>query len=342
MRWDIGIDLGTETARVAEYRHGLILEAAAKVAFRDGRDIPICCGDVAGRIEGRTCQGVRVFAPIKDGVLSNNMYADRYLRWAYRQCPETTRGKRFTAMITCAPFCRPVQREALLSAATDAGAIEASLVRTDAAAAIGAGLSINEPEAKMIVDIGAGKITATVFSMGRVSAFGYLPYGMNRIDERIVGIIRTEKGFRIGMKSARDIKHALGTALPETSVEELVMHMTGIQMESGMPRAFDIDVKPVVTACEDVVREIIHLCNTVLSMCPHGAAADLFDSGVILTGSGALLQGLAKRIGDSLHVPCKIANGPSQCAGNGLLKIMEDPDAYASIVINSAYRGSTR
>ena len=194
MRWDIGIDLGTEYVRMAEYSRGATLEAAARLAFREEREQPLCCGDVAARIAGRTCAGVKVVSPLKDGVLENNFYADRMLRWLYRQMDVLSRSKRFGAMLTCAPFARPVQQEALLTAAVDAGASEAVLVRSDAAAAIGAGLDLHSPEAKLVVDVGAGKVTATLFTLGRVAAFGHLPYGLDRIDERIRRIVRTEGG----------------------------------------------------------------------------------------------------------------------------------------------------
>ena len=125
MRWDIGIDLGTDFARMAELREGAVLETAARLAFREGRETPLCAGDIAARIDGRTCQGVSVVAPLKDGVLENNFYADRLFRWLYRQCEGISKLKRFGVMITCAPFARPVQQEAMLPVKTDGGIIAA-------------------------------------------------------------------------------------------------------------------------------------------------------------------------------------------------------------------------
>ena len=300
MRWDIGIDLGTDFVRTAEYRQGAALETAARLAFREGRETPICCGDVAARIAGRTCEGVEVVSPLKDGVLENNFYADRFFRWLYRQTESLSRIKRFGAMISCAPFARPVSQEALLAAATDAGAAEAVLVRSDYAAAVGAGLDIHAPEAKLVIDLGAGKVTVTLFTLGRVAAFGFLPYGLGRIDERIQRIVRTEGGYRIGLSSAREIKHTLGTALPEAAPHDIIMHMTGFSMERRLPEAFDIETAPVLYACEEVVREIAGLCASVVSEIPEELSADLNDAGAVLVGSGAEMAGLDKRIGDTL------------------------------------------
>lgn len=342
MRWDIGIDLGTDFVRMAEYNKGATMEAAARLAFRENKDQPLCCGDVAARIAGRTCAGVSVCAPLQDGVLENNFYADRLLRWLYRQMDLISRSKRFGAMLSCAPFARPVQQDALLAAAVDAGASEAVLVRSDAAAAVGAGLDLQGPEAKLVVDVGAGKVTVTLFTLGRVAAFGYLPYGLNRIDARIQRIVRTEGGYRIGLDSAREIKHTLGTALPEAAPSDIIMHMTGFSQERRRPEAFDVETRPVLYACEEVVREIAGLCASVVSEIPEELSADLNDAGAVLVGGGAELTGLDKRIGDTLGIPCRIADAPSKCAARGLFAIMQAPESYEHILLRHSRKGSLR
>lgn len=341
MRWDIAIDLGTESVRVTDYRMGAALETAAKLVFREGKETPLCAGDVAARIEGKTCRGVEVVSPLRDGVLENNFYADRMFRYLYRQADLNGAGRRFGAMITCAPFARPVQQEALLTAALDAGAQEAALVRSDAAAAVGAGLDFFVPEGKLLVDIGAGKITATVFSGGRVAAFAYLPYGLSRIDERIQRSIRNS-GRRIGLASAREIKHTLGTALPEAAPLDIIMHMTGFGMESRLPESFDVETKPVLHACEEVVCEIAGLCVNIVTEIPDGLAADLNDAGVVLTGAGAEMTGMDKRIGDTLGIPCRIADSPSRCAARGLYAIMQEPEKYKAVLMERSHRRSGR
>lgn len=340
MHWDVGVDLGTDFVRVADFKQGATLETAARLAFREGRENPLCCGDAAARIAGRTCEGVEVVSPLKDGVLENNFYADRLFRWLFRQAEGLSASKRFGAMISCAPFARPVQQEAMLTVAMDAGASEAALVRSDAAAAIGAGLDLNGPEAKLVVDVGAGKVTVTLFTLGRVAAFGFLPYGLNRIDERVQRIVRMENGYRIGLNSAREIKHTLGTALPELASEDVIMHMTGFSMEKRLPEAFDVETKNVARACEEVVCEIAGLCANVVSEAPEELSADLNDTGAVLVGGGAELTGMDKRIGDTLGIPCRIADAPAKCAIRGLNEIMHAPERYESIMMNLTRRGS--
>lgn len=339
MRWDIGLDLGTDFVRVADFKLGATQEAAARLAFRDGRETPLCAGDTAARIAGRTCAGVEVVAPLKDGVLENNFYADRMFRWIFHQAEGLSRAKRFGAMMTCAPFARPVQQDAMITAAMDAGAAEVALVRSDAAAAVGAGLDLNSPEAKLLIDIGAGKMTATLFTLGRVAAFGYLPYGLNRIDERVQRIVRMESGYRIGMNSAREIKHTLGTALPESAPGDVIMHMTGFSMEKRLPETFDVETQPVLHACEEVVAEIAGLCASVVAEAPEELSADLNDMGAVLVGGGAEMPGMDKRIGDTLGIPCRIADAPTKCAVRGLAEIMRAPEKYEAAMMSRTRRG---
>lgn len=328
MRWDVGIDLGTENVRMAELKQGPMLEAAAALAFREGRDTPICGGDAAARLFGRTCEGMRVERPLRDGVLENSFTMDRMFHWLYRQMDTVNRKRRFNALITCAPFARPVQMDAMLTAAIDAGAASAALIRSDACVALGAGLDLNAPEAKLLVDVGGGKLSATLFTFGRVAAYAYLPYGMGRVDERIQRIIRTDCGYRIGRTSAIEIKHTLGTALPALAPADVVMHMTGFSMADRLPRNFMVETKPVLDACEDVVRELAGLCASVVDNAPEELSADLNDTGVVLAGGGAEMTGLDKRIGDALGIPCRVADAPGACGIRGLYKIMQDPDAY--------------
>ena len=332
MKWDIGIDLGTQSVRVADLREGPVMSAPAALAFREGNRVPICAGDIAERLVGRTCRGVEVVYPLRDGVLENNLYAASLFQWLFKHSEGLNGRRRFGAMITCAPFTRPVQREALLTAAIDAGAAEAVLVRSDAAAAVGAGMELNGPEAKLLVDVGAGKITCTLFTFGRVAAFGHLPYGVNRIDDRVRRILRSDFGYRVGKAASEEIVHTLGSAMPDKAPKDIIMHATGIDMKKRMPVNFDVETKPVLDACEDVVAELARLCSSVVDNAPEELSADLNDAGAVLTGGGAALTDLDRRLGQALGIPCRVADAPETCAIRGLWKIMEDPKAYAAML----------
>ncbi len=333
MHWDIGIDLGTQSVRVAELKNGPVMSAPAALAFREGNRVPICAGEIAERLVGRACQGVSVVYPLRDGVLENNLYAASLFQWLFRRSEGVNTRRRFGAMITCAPFARPVQREAMLTAAIDAGAAEAMLVRSDAVAAIGAGLDLNSPEAKLLVDVGAGKITATLFTFGRVAAFGYLPYGMNRVDDRIRRILRSDYGYRVGKTASEEIKHTLGSAMPDKAPHDIIMHATGVSMAQRMPVNFDVETRPVLDACENVVAELARLCRSVVDNAPEELSADLNDAGAVLTGGGAAMTELDRRVGQALGIPCRVADAPESCAIRGLARVMEDPNAYRGMLL---------
>ena len=332
MRWDIGIDLGTQSVRMAELKNGPVMSAPAALAFREGNRVPICAGEIAERLVGRTCQGVEVVYPLRDGVLENNLYAASLFQWLFKRSDGVNTRRHFGAMITCAPFARPVQREAMLTAAIDAGAAEAALVRSDAAAAVGAGLDLNGPEAKLLVDVGAGKITCTLFTFGRVAAFGCLPYGFGRISDRVRRILRSDYGYRVGKAASEEIVHTLGSAMPDKAPRDIIMHATGIAMKERKPANFDVETRPVLDACEDVVAELCRLVNTVVDNAPEELSADLNDVGAVLTGGGAALTELDRRLGNALGIPCRVADAPETCAIRGLWRIMEDPNRYAEML----------
>ncbi|MBQ3424131.1 MAG: rod shape-determining protein [Clostridia bacterium] len=338
MHWDIGVDLGTRSVRMAELKNGPVLAAPAALAFRGDSRVPICVGDIAQRLVGRTCEGVSVVHPLRDGVLENNLYAARLFQWLFRRSDALKARRRWGAMITCAPFARPVQREAMLTSAIDAGAAEAALVRSDAAAALGAGLDLNAPEAKLVVDVGAGKVTATLFTFGRVAAFGFLPYGMDRIDERIRRILRGSYGYRVGIQTSEEIKHTLGSALPDKAPRDIIMHAAGVDVRRRMPMNFDVETRPVLEACEDVVAEIARLVGNVVDSAPEELCADLNDVGAVLTGGGAAMTELDRRIGQALGIPCRVADAPESCGIRGLWRIMEDPGAYPAALIERQAR----
>lgn len=333
MHWDIGIDLGTENVRAVVPREGVILDEAALLVFRDGRELPAFGGKAAREIYGKTCDTMHIRRPLRDGVLENSLTARHMIQWVLHQSGVSSRRKRLNVLMTCAPFTRPVQQEALMSAALEAGASVVALVRSDAAAAIGAGLDYLAPEAKMVIEAGAGKISATLFTLGIEAAYSYLPYGMNRIDERIQRFIRARSGFRIGKNTAEEIKRTLGSAQPEMAPIDVIMHMIGFCIDERLPRRFDVETEPVLDACEDVIREMENMCTTVVDNAPEELSADLNDIGAVLTGEGAELTNLDRRIGNAIGIPCRVASNPGLCCARGLQAILEQPDIYDDILM---------
>ncbi|HIS02929.1 MAG TPA: rod shape-determining protein [Candidatus Pullichristensenella avicola] len=337
MGWDIGVDLGTRGVRMTTGGSFEALSQAAALAVREGQSEPVCAGDAAMALYGRASAGVEVCFPLADGTLRNSEHARQMFAWLYALSEERRRGRHARVLIACAPFARPVQQDALLRAALDAGATEAALLRSDAACALGAGLDLLAPEAALVVDVGAGKVTATLFTRGLVAAFAYLPYGVLRIDERLERMLRTEKGFRIGPRTAEDVKQAMASAGEVVPVE---MTVAGVSLERRLPELIQVEPEMVARACEGVVGEIAGMVASVVDNAPEELAADLNDSGCVLTGGGALLPGLDKRLGDHLGIPCRVAAAPLSCAAAGLARVMQTPDAYDLLLMEKMARAA--
>lgn len=335
MGWDIGVDLGTRNVRMVLEGEGEALAQAAALAVRAGEETPLCAGDAAMALYGRECAGVEVCFPVSDGTLRNGEHARRVFQWLYSLSGDRGRSKRLRALVTCAPFARPVQQDALLQAALDAGAAEAALLRSDAAMAVGAGLDILAPEASLLVDVGAGKISATLFTRGLVAAYAYLPYGVLRIDERLARMLRTERGYLVGPKTAEDIKQSMAAADGGAGVG---MRVAGLNLQTRLPEIFEVEPEMVMRASESVIAEILGMAASVVDNAPEELAADLNDTACVLAGGGALLPGLDKRIGDHLGIPCRVADAPLACAGAGLKKIMENAPDYELLILEKMAR----
>lgn len=332
MRWDLGVDLGTRNVRMATLADGPVLAAPSAVLLRDGREQPIAAGEAAYQLFGRTAPDTQVCFPLRDGALANNLYAEKLLKWLLNQSDEKKRGRRARVLISCASFARPVQREALLLSAVDAGAGEVALVRSDAAMAVGAGLKLLEPQASLVVDLGAGKLTATLFTRGLVAAGAHLPYGMNRIDARIQQLLQARDGFLIGPKTACEIKEAFSHAAGDAA-QGVEMRAAGIRACSRLPEYVDVTPDTVTDAMEDVLHALTEMCQSVIDNAPEELAADLNDAGAVLVGGGARIPGLDKRIGDRLGIPCRVADAPEACGVVGLYEMMKNPDLYEDLFL---------
>jgi len=339
MRWDICIDLGTQNMRMLEGKNGASFDEAAAVAY--GADGPVRYGDAAWQLFGRQSPDTDVAFPLTDGTLSRADRARELLAWAYSRSHAVNLSRRFSVLLTAAPFSRPVQMSALMDAAADAGATDAALIRTDVACALGAGVDIRSPQASLVVDIGAGKMTATLFTMNRIASFAGLPYGLDRVDQRIRRNIQLEDGFSVGPHTVRDIKHTLITAQGDHA-PQVEMKAAGVNMRTRLPEVFSVAPARVHGAAQWLFEDIVSMCLAVTGSAPEELCADLNDTGVIVCGGGALIPGLDKLLGDSLGIPCRIAPAPANCAIRGLEIIMQRPDDHPVAFINRMTRTAWR
>ena len=328
MRWDTGIDLGTANVRMADVESGLALDEPALEALRDDDSVAYI-GENAWRLLGREPEGIKVSGPLRDGVPESTLHTLRMFQWLLRRSDVGRRRR--ALLISCAPSARPAYREALMQCALDAGASDVALVRSDAASALGSGIDLMGPQATLLLDVGAGKMTATLFSMGREVAFDSLPYGMNRVNERLMAALRSDYGFSVGWRTAEEIKLALATAHPEDA-PAVTARAAGLDMRDRLPRLAEISSELVTRICQDPLREFMGVCQSVIAGAPEELSADLNDVGATLAGGGAAIPGLDKLIGDRLGIPCSIADAPSLCAIKGLNAMLLEPDRYAALI----------
>ena len=329
MRWDAGIDLGTANVRMADAGSGLILDEPALLVMRE-EETAVMLGENAWRLMGREPRTLRVVSPLRDGVPESTLYTTRMFQWLFRKGIDDRR-RRLSVLVSCSPAARPAYREALMQSALDAGASDVALVRSDAASALGSGVDLMGPQTTFVIDVGAGMMTATVFSMGREIASGSVPYGTNRINERIISTMRADYGFSIGWPTAEDIKLQLSSAHPG-DLSKVKVRAAGLDIYERAPRLAEISSELIAKLCVDPLRELMGVCQAVISETPEEVSADLNDVGAVLTGGGAQIPGLDKLIGDTLGVPCSIADSPALCGIRGLNAMLLEPDRYAALI----------
>ncbi len=217
MNFNIGIDIGTRNVRMAVEGYGVAFTASAAVAVRKGVDMPIAMGDEALAMRGRLSEGCAVAYPIHSGICENEALLGRWFLALFERARSIAHLRKIHVLAGCAGWIARAHRYALMQAALDAGADSVSLIRSDALAAIGAGLEVARPEASFVIEAGAGGMGAALLSFGRTVVSRQMPIGLAGVDGEIVGAMRA-KGVRIGENAAEEAKLALASASGASSV----------------------------------------------------------------------------------------------------------------------------
>lgn len=318
---DLAIDLGTANTLIYEKGRGVVLDEPSVVAVQAGTSTLLAAGSRAKEMLGRTPDHVRAMKPLGDGVIADADVAEQMLRWFV----DRVRPSRLVRprMVVCVPSeVTGVERRALEDAALRSGARSVHVIEEPMAAAIGAGLPVQETRASMVVDIGGGTSDVAVLSLGGIVSSRSIRVGGEEVDDAIVAYVKSEYSLLLGERSAEDIKIALGSAFPLR--EELTHRVRGRDLVSGLPKTVEIGSAEIRRAIEGPVLQIIDLARAVLDVCPPELAGDILDSGVTLTGGGALLRGLAARMEHELGVPVRVADEPLTAVCRGAGRCVED------------------
>ena len=331
MTKDMGIDLGTANTLVYIKGQGIVVREPSVVAIRDDSKDVLAVGEEAKRMIGRTPGNIVAIRPMKDGVIADFDITQSMLSY-FIQKAAAKKGVVSPRIAICVPFgVTEVEKRAIEEAARNAGAKDAFLIEEPMAAAIGAGLRIEEPEGNMVVDIGGGTSEIAIISLGGIVTAKSIRLGGDELDEAIVNYVKKEYSLMIGERTAEDVKIKIGSAYKEG--DEIEMEIRGRDLISGLPKTMQISSSEVRDALRDPVNSIVDGIKSTLEKTPPELASDIMENGIMLTGGGALLKGLDKLVKEETGMPVKIAENPLDCVALGTGKSVEDQEIFEKVLM---------
>ena len=337
---DCGIDLGTVNTLVAVRGKGIIIREPSVVAIHKKTRQVLAIGTEAKRMIGRTPAIIEAIRPLRDGVISDFDTTEAMLRHFIQKVhslpgtfPKIPRPR---VVIGIPSGVTEVERRAVQDAAISAGAREAYLIEEPMADAIGANLSIEEPEVSMIVDIGGGTTEIALISLGGMVLNRSLRVAGDEMDVAIISYMRTRYGMLIGERTAEDIKIELGSAMPLQKEKEFVVR--GRELASGLPKSIKITSTEIREALSETIREIINEIHEVLEETPPELLSDILERGIIITGGGALIRNLDKRISEETKMPIIVADDPLTTVVRGCYKLLDDLDLLAKVKVTGGLK----
>ncbi|CAM4281529.1 MULTISPECIES: rod shape-determining protein [Paenibacillus] len=316
---DIGIDLGTANVLIHVKGRGVVLDEPSVVTLESDTKRVLAVGEQARRMVGRTPGNITTIRPLRDGVIADFAITEMMLKYFIDRVGGRTWYSKPRILI-CAPTnITSVEQKSIREAAERSGARDVYLEEEPKAAAIGAGMDIYQPSGNMVVDIGGGTTDVAVLSMNDIVTASSIKVAGDKFDEAILKYIKQKYKLLIGERTAEDIKVSIGSVRPGGMKAE--MDIRGRDMVSGLPQTLTITSGEVKEALWDPVSMIVAAAKSVLERTPPELSADVIDRGVVLTGGGALLNGLDELLSEELHVPVWVAEDPMHCVvkGTGIL-----------------------
>ena len=323
---DIAIDLGTANTLIYTQEKGVVLDEPSVVALRRdalaGQLKVVAVGLEAKRMLGRTPGNINAMRPMKDGVIADFDVTEKMLQHFIHKVHETRFLKPSPRVLVCVPCgSTQVERRAIKESALGAGAREVYLIEEPMAAAMGAGLPVEEATGSMVVDIGGGTTEVAIISLSGVVYAESVRIGGDRFDEAIISYVRRNYGILIGETTAERIKQDIGTAFPNDDVSDI--EVRGRNLAEGVPRSFKLTNKETLEALQDPLSGILGAICNALEQTPPELASDIAERGMVLTGGGALLKNLDKLLMRETGLPVIVADDPLTCVARGGGKALE-------------------
>lgn len=324
MNMDIGVDLGTANVLVYVRGKGIVLREPSVVAVNSDTKKILAVGEEAKRMIGRTPGNIQAIRPLRDGVIADYNITEAMLRYFI----ERVIGRRIVfrpRIMICVPSgITMVEQRAVQEAAEQAGARHTQLIEEPMAAAIGAGLPVGDATGSMVVDIGGGTTDIAVISLGGIVTKASIRVAGDKLDEAIIAYMRRTGSILIGERTAEEIKYKVSAAFP--TARDAVLEVKGRDLLTGLPKLVQVTTAQASEAIAEHVQAIVDEVKSVLEKTPPELSSDIAERGIVLTGGGALLFGLDKRIAYETKVPVFVAEDPLSCVAIGTGKALDYMD----------------
>ncbi|KKS93324.1 MAG: Cell shape determining protein, MreB/Mrl family [Parcubacteria group bacterium GW2011_GWA2_43_13] len=339
---DMGVDLGTTSTLVYIKDKGIVINEPSLAVINTRSDQIVAVGEEAKKMLGKTPPHLVISRPIENGVISDFEVTEKMLRYFIEKIHHDswTLVPRPRVVIAIPMDVTEVERKAVEDATLAAGAREVSLIESPMAAAIGSRLPIQEPNGLFIVDIGGGTIEIALISLGGIVTRKTIRSAGDDMTVSIIQYIRENFNLLIGEKTAESVKIKIGSVLPLR--EPMEMRIQGRDLFSGLPKELAITDAHVRDAIEKQVRQVINTIKQTVELSPPELVADMYRSGILLTGGGSLLRGLDKRIYNETQIPVSLADDPITAVVRGTGIVLEDLDLLGDVLLPPAQDISSR
>jgi rod shape-determining protein MreB len=333
---DMAVDLGTANTLIYVRGRGIVLNEPSVVALNVNTGQVVAVGAEAKRMIGRTPGNILAVRPLKDGVIADFDVTERMLRYFIQKVHKRRYLAKPRIVIAVPSGLTGVEQSAVKEAAHQAGARRVYIFEEPLAAAIGAGLPVNEPMGNMVVDIGGGTTEVAVISLGGIVTSQSIRVGGDELDQAIISFVKKAYSLMLGERTAERIKIAIGSAFP--AAEEPQAEIRGRDLVSGLPKTVVVGAEEIRRAIEEPLSVIVDAVKSTLDKCPPELAGDVMDRGIALAGGGALLRGMDDRLREETGLPIHMGDNPLESVVLGTGKCVEDFESLGQILLSESRR----
>ena len=332
---DMAIDLGTANTVVYVRNKGILLNEPSVVAVDANTNKVLAAGKQAKEMLGKTPENIIACRPMRDGVIANFKLTESMLRHFIRIVHNNRRTLIRPRMIIGVPSgITQVEKRAVEDSAKQAGAREVYTIMEPMAAAIGAGLPVQDPCGNMVVDIGGGTTEVAVISLKSVVFCRSVRVGGDEMDRAIVNYVKRKYNLLIGERTAERVKIDVGAALLEVNEEKQSIYVKGRDLITGVPKTVTLTSSEVNEALLEIIASIVEVVRVALENTPPELSSDLVDKGIMMAGGGSLLRGLDRLISKETGLPVQVAKDPLFCVVNGAGKVLEELDFFKDALMS--------